>query len=73
MATPQEILEKIEAALDALQPADAAMVVALAGELQARVLQYDHIGLLAMSLCSARITAGIEPSHLVQVEKRVLS
>jgi hypothetical protein len=73
MPTPGEILEKVQARLDDLQPADAALVVALAGELQARVLQYDHLGLLAMSLCSARITAGIEPSQLVRVHKQVLS
>ena len=58
--TPVEILEAIGARVDALPPEDAEVVINLALRIQHIVKGAGTHGVLALSLCSASITAGLQ-------------
>ena len=68
MSTPQEILERVGAAVDALDPANAEVVINLAIRMQHMVKDAGSLGVLAMSLCSASITAGLA----IERDKRIV-
>lgn len=57
--TPEEIFKKTCATVDALSPENAEVVIELALRMQRMVKGAGSLGVLALSLCSSSITAGL--------------
>lgn len=68
--SPVDVLNKVGAMVDALEPANAEVVINLAIRMQHMVKDAGSLGVLALSLCSASITAGLQVDALK--EKRIV-